>query len=222
MKLRTCFFFLTIFLCSALGFGQIASPAASVPATQIPPGNNLAQPLSQLEQTARQTVSDLGRTRVDKWKTEGSVRDQARDNVDSLEKNLSEALPSLIQHVQSNPASVGAVVKLYRNLNVVYDVLASVAESTGAFGSKDDYQALATDVANLDTVRRNIADQLEQMSSAQDAAYARLQNQVRTQQAAAAAGTPPKTVIVDDNAPAKKTAKKKKKTTSTTTASTPQ
>lgn len=222
MKLRTYFFFLTIFLCSALGFGQIASPAASVPATQVAASNNLAQPLSQLEQTARQTVSDLGRTRVEKWKTEGSVKDQARDNVDSLEKNLSAALPSLIQQVQSNPASVGAVVKLYRNLNVVYDVLASVAESTGAFGSKDDYQALATDVANLDTVRRNIADQLEQMSSAQDAAYARLQNQVRTQRAAAAAGTPPKTVIVDDNAPVKKTSKKKKKTTSTTTASTPQ
>jgi ABC-type transporter Mla subunit MlaD len=154
---------------------------------------------------------DLGRVRVDKWKTEGNVKDQTRGNIESLQKNLTAALPGLMEQVQTNPSHVGAVVKLYRNLNVVYDVLSSVAESTGAFGAKDDYQALATDVANLDTVRRNIADQLEQMASAQDAAYAQLVNQARAQQQAAATAAPPTKVIVDDEAPVKKTTAKKKK-----------
>jgi hypothetical protein len=93
---------------------------------------------------------------------------------------------------------------------VVYDVLASVTESAGAFGSKDDYQALATDTANVDQVRRNIADQLEQMAAAKDAAYVQLTSQLKAQQAEAAAAAPPKKVIVDDNEPPKKPAKKKK------------
>ena len=222
MKLRACSYVVAIALSSSVVGAQTRSPAGSPPAN--PGANSVLQPqLGQLDQAARQTVVDLGRLRVEKWKTDADAKQQARDNVDSLEKNLSSALPALVQQVESNPASVGAAVKLYHNLNVVYDVLSSVVESTGAFGSKDDYQALATDVANLDNVRRNIADTVEQMATSQDLAYARLANEVRMQQAAAAA-EPPKKVIVDDTEPApKKTVKKKKKTTSAaSTATTPQ
>jgi hypothetical protein len=216
MRLRNRFFLSMIVLCACLAFAQAPSAMPPNPAADA---GNLAQPLAQLDQTARQTVMDLGKVRVEKWKADGSVKDQSRGNIDSLQKNLTAALPALMQQVRSNPASVGAAVKLYHNLNVVYDVLATVAESTGAFGSKDDYQALATDVANLDTIRRNIADQLEQMASAQDTAYAQLKNQIRTQQQAAVAA-PPKKVIVDDSEPAKKkTATKKKKPAATSTAS---
>jgi hypothetical protein len=194
--------------------------AASCSFAQQTTGINSA-PLGQLDQTARQTVLDLSRVRVEKWKTDGNIKDQARDNIASLQKNLSAALPTLMQQVQANPNSVSAAVKLYRNLNVVYDVLASVTESTGAFGSKEDYQALATDVGGLDTLRRNIADQLEQLATSQDAAVVQLQNQVRAQQqAAAAAATAPKKVIVDDTEPAK-TPKKKKKTPAATPATAP-
>lgn len=203
--------FLAIIFCSGLAVAQVPRVTGSVPSNPAKEYESLAQPLAQLDQTSRQTVMDLGRVRTEKWKTEGNVKEQSRDNIESLQKNLTAALPALMEQVQTNPSHVGAVVKLYRNLNVVYDVLSSVAESTGAFGSKDDYQALATDVANLDTVRRSIADQLEQMASAQDAAYAQLVNQARAQQQAAAAAAPPKKVIVDDEAPVKKTTAKKKK-----------
>jgi hypothetical protein len=221
MKIQKRHSFLAIVFCCGLAFAQVPRPTGSIPPNPARASENLAQPLAQLDQASRQTVMDLGRVRVEKWKTDGSVKDQARGNIESLQKNLTSALPALMEQVQTNPSHVGAVVKLYRNLNVVYDVLSSVAESTGAFGSKDDYQALATDVGNLDTVRRNIADQLEQMASAQDAAYAQMVNQARAQQRAAAeAATPPKKVIVDDEAPVKKaTAKKKKKPAADATAS---
>ena len=200
---KSCVFVLA--LVSPLAFAQ-----------QTPPASPFASSLGQLDQLARQTVLDLSRTRVDKWKADSSVKEQTRENSNSLQKNLSNALPALMQQVQNNPSSVAAAVKLYRNLNVVYDVLASVTESVGAFGSKDDYQALATDVANLDNLRRTIADQLEQMASSQDAALVQVQNQLRVQQqAAAAATTPPKKVIVDDTEPPKKPTAKKKKTAST-------
>ncbi len=216
-----------LFLCSSLPAVILFSSLTLAQAPQAAPANNILQPLAQLDQTARQTVLDLGRVRVDKWKTDKPVKEQAQGNVDSLQKNLTAALPALMQQVQANPASVGAAVKLYRNLNVVYDVLSNVAESTGAFGSKEDYQALAADVGNLDTIRRQVADQLEVMASSQDAAYARLENQARAQQAAAAAAAnPPKKVIVDDTQPASKAAKtksapKKKKTDAAATAANP-
>ena len=218
MKTAASLFVLGIAL-SSPSFAQISAPPGSLPAA-----GTSTFALGQIDQLARQTVLDLGRVRVEKWKTDGNTKEQNRSNIDSLQKNLSSALPALMQQVQANPNSVGAAVKLYRNLNVVYDVLASVAESAGAFGSKEDYQALATDVSNLDTERRSFADRLETMASDKDNAYTQLVNQVRTQQqAAAAASTPPKKVIVDDNEPVKKksSAKKKKAETSGSTESTP-
>ena len=171
-------------------------------------------------QVSQDTVISLGRVRVDKWKTDDRLKSEAKANAESLQRNLTAALPTLVQAVRANPNSLAASVKLYRNLNAVYDVLESFSESTGAFGSKDDYNALAHDTSNLDNIRRNIADQVEQMATAQDAQLARLNQQIQAQQQQAAAA-PPKKVIVDDNAPAKK-ATTKKKTSATKPAANPQ
>ncbi len=217
MKIHACSLLFALVISSVV-VAQVSAPAGSLPA----PGTSTFS-LGEIDQFSRQTVLDLGHVRVDKWKADGNTKEQYRSNIDSLQKNLSAALPELMRQVQANPSSVGSAVKLYRNLNVVYDVLASVAESAGAFGSKDDYQALATDAANLDTLRRNFADHLEAMASSQDNAYAQLLIQARAQQQAeSAASTPAKKVIVDDNEPAKKpVAKKKKKTTPAVTTSAP-
>jgi len=207
---------LSVTVLSAVAFGQ--APAS--PTTAGPSSTGLQPQLQQMDATSRRIQADLERIRVDKWKADGSVKDQNRDNINSIEKNLGYALPALMQQVQSNPTSVGAAIKLYRNINVVYDVLASVTESTGAFGAKEDYQALASDVSDFDNIRRNIGDEVEQLASAQDAAYSRLVHEERVREAAAQAA-PPKKVIVDDSEPTKKTAKKKK-TTSQSSASQPQ
>ena len=180
-----------------------------------------SQSLDQLLQVSQNTVMNLGRVRVDKWKTDDRFKDQAKANAESLQRNLTAALPTLIQGVRANPNSMAASVKLYRNLNAVYDVLESFSESTGAFGSKDDYNALARDTANLDNIRRNIADQVEQMATAQDAQLARLNQQIQAQQQQAAAA-PPKRVVVDDNAPAKKSSTSAKKKTASKPAANPQ
>jgi len=166
--------------------------------------------LGGLSQLSQSTVLDIARVRVDKWKTDDRNKDQARNNAESLQRNMQQALPTLIQQVRMNPASVAASLKLYRNLNALYDVLVGFTESAGAFGSKDDYNVLAHDISNLDNIRRNMADQLEQMAAAQDAQVARLTAQIHTQQQAASAESVPKRVIVDDNTPAKKTATRKK------------
>jgi hypothetical protein len=199
---------------TSLTYAQINAPSSGSATPQSSPAAPMSyansQSLAELERVAQNTVTDLGHVRVDRWRLSGRDKDDARSNSESLQRNLTAALPSLIQQVRANPASVAASIKLYRNLNAVYDVLASFSESAGAFGSKDDYSALAGDAASFDRIRRNLADQLEQMAANQDALVTRLTEQAKTQ-AAPAPSSSPKRVVVDDNAPAKKSTSTKKK-----------
>ncbi len=160
------------------------------------------------------TRVDLARLRIEKWKTDGNTKRQAEANSESVQRNLTAALPTIVQQVRANPGSVGATFKLYRNLNALYDVMSSLTETAGAFGSKEEFQALSNDTAALDTLRRSYADQVERMATARDNEVAALQ--ARAQHGSAAASTaPPKKIVIDDNEPVKKSPKKpaKKKTT---------
>ena len=105
-----------------------------------------AQMLGQLQQVAQQTAADLGKLRIDKWKTDSANKQQTQSNAQSLQRNLTAALPEIIQKVQAAPQDLAPSFKLYRNLNVVYDVLTSTAENAGAFGPKEQYEPLANDV----------------------------------------------------------------------------
>jgi hypothetical protein len=84
-------------------------------------------------------------------------------------------------------------------------------ESTGAFGSKDDLQALSNDLNSFEGTRKQMAERIESLSSAKEAEIVRLRADLKTAQAAIPAA-PPKKIVVDDNEPAKKPAVKKKPT----------
>src|ERR1035437_9063948 len=165
--------------------------------------------LDRLQTAASQATLDLGRLRIDKWKTDADSKQQAQANTDSVRRNLTSALPGLIAAVRSAQQDLGAEFKLYRNLNALYDVFASLTEATGAFGPKDDYEALAQQLETIDSVRRNLGDRLEQLTSSTQSDLVQLRTQVRAYQQAAAAA-PPKKVVVDDTEPTKKTVHKKK------------
>ena len=171
--------------------------------------------LDRLQAAAAQANLDLGHMRIEKWKADSGSKQQAQANADSLQRNLTSALPALIDAVRSAPQDVNAEFKLYRNLNALYDVFASLTESAGAFGPRSDYDALAQQLGVIDSVRRNIADALERLTSSTQTELSQLRAQVRTlqQQAAATPPPPPKKVVVDDTAPPKKTTHKKKSTT---------
>jgi hypothetical protein len=189
-------------------------PAPPASAEQAPPSGNppmvsVLPDLSRLETAASQANLDLGHLRIDKWKTDPQSKQQAQANADSIQRNLTSALPVLIVTVRATPQDLNAEFKLYRNLNALYDVFASLTEVTGAFGPKSDYEALAKQLETFDSVRRNLGDALEQLTSSTQSELVRLQTQVRDYRQAAAAA-PPKKVVVDDTQPAKKTAHKKK------------
>jgi hypothetical protein len=158
--------------------------------------------LAQLEEASKNTQIDLSKLRIERWKADGSFKKQSLANVDSIQRNLQGALPEMISPLRAAPENLPATFKLYRNLDALYDVLGSVVESTGAFGSKDEYQTLANDLNMIEGARRALGERIENLASAKESEIARLRNDLRTAQAAIPAA-PPKIKVVDDTQPAK-------------------
>jgi hypothetical protein len=92
--------------------------------------------LAQLEEASQAAQLDLAKMRIEKWKTDSGSKRQAEGNAESIQRNLKTALPEIIAELKASPESLTFTFKLYRNLDALYDVFESVAESAGAFGSK--------------------------------------------------------------------------------------
>ena len=200
---------------------QAQTPLSSAPTNSVPAAQTFPDPgilLSRIQQETLGLSADLGKLRIDKWKTDSSTKSQATDNVESIQRNITNALPGLISAVRSAPQSLGANFKLYRNINALYDVLANLAESAGAFGKREEYEVIAPHVAAIDDDRRAYGDLLAQMTASADSRIAAYQ-----QAAAQAAAQPPKKIIIDDTelapAPKKKTRKKSAVSSSKTSSS---
>jgi hypothetical protein len=168
--------------------------------------NELNTLLGNLDQTAQNSLSDLNRLRVEKWKTDGNTKRQEQSDVESLQRNLQNALPGLVNELRAAPEDMAATFKLYHNLDALHDVLRAVAESAGAFGSKTEYQSLAADAQRLDEVRRSLANRMQNLATTKEAELVRLRAQLKA--AMAAPPPPPKKIVVDDTEPPKKAKKK--------------
>jgi hypothetical protein len=224
-KLILCFYGLSALLGSATAFSQTAagpaSPQYSVQGTVASAASPQGTPVSyasvtqvngllgQLETASKSTQADLAKLRIERWKTDGSSKKQALGNVDSIQRNLQNALPEIIGQVRNAPEDMPATFKLYRNLDALYDVLGSVVEAAGAFGSKDDFQVLSNDLTSFEGTRKQIAERLENLAASKEQEITRLRTDLKTAQAAIPA-EPPKKTVVDDTEPPKKPAVKKK------------
>ncbi len=206
VRKRLC---LVAVLLSALASAQntTAAPSGTQPPVAYASVSELNGILTQLQQTAQNIQSDLKNTRIEKWKTDGGTKKQTLADVDSIQRNLQSSLPETIAQLNNSPEDLGASFKLYRNLDALYDVFGSVAESAGAFGSKDEFQNLDNDLNGLKTARRAFAERMQKLAASKEDELTRLRTQVKT--LTAAPPPPPKKIIVDDTEPAKKPAKKK-------------
>lgn len=209
---------------SALAQTQAPTQPANNVSSTSPSTGDVNTLVSRIEQETQGLNEDVGKLRIEKWKTDSSSRQQATENAASIQRNISSTFPGLLSGVRSNPQSVASNFKLYRYLNALYDVTSSLAESTGAFGKHEEYNLLSPHVAALEEARRSYADLLQQMATSADNRIAAAQ---RAQAAAtAAAAPPPKKIVVDDAdttpAPKKKKAKKSATSSSSSATSTPQ
>ncbi len=167
--------------------------------------------LTQLQQTAKNMQSDLGKTHIEKWKTDAATKRQTLATVESIQRNLQSALPDTIAQLNGSPEDLDASFKLYRNLVLLYDYFGSVVENAGAFGSKDELQSLSNDMSGLEAERREFGERMQKLAASKEDELTHLRAQVKTLSAALAAAPPPppKKVVVDDTEPPKKPAKKK-------------
>ncbi len=194
--------------------------AAQVQNAPVPPANSappasLSSDLDRLQTAASQANIDIAHMRIEKWKADNGSKQQAQTNADSLQRNLTSALPLLIGNFRAAPQDLTAGFKLYRNLNALYDVLSSFAEAAGAFGPKNEYEALAQPLDIIDSVRHDLGDNLEALTVSTQTEMNQLRNQVRVLQQSAVPPAPAKKVVVDNSEPAKKPATHKKKATAT-------
>ncbi len=193
-------------LASAMAGAQ-GAPGGGQPPVAYVSVSELNGILSQLQQTSQSVQSDLAKTRIEKWKTDGATKKQTLANVESIQRNLQSALPETIAQLNNAPEDVAVSFKLYRNLDALYDVFGSVVESAGAFGSKDEFQNLSNDMNGLESARRAFGERMQKLAASKEDELTRLRAQVKTM--SATPPPPPKKIVVDDTEPPKKPVKKK-------------
>jgi len=200
---------------SMIGFflyaGLLAAqaPAGQPPAASQPPASpELNSIIAEVQKVAHSSNGDLGKLRIEKWKTDNAQKQQMQQVAESLQRNINNAIPGLISDLQADPNSVSKAFKLYHNMTVVYEFMSSLAEATGAFGKKEEYEPLAGDASVLDKVRQDLSSLVEREATTLDAQVKRASAPA---QQTTASQQQPKKIIVDDSTPTKKTKKTTKK-----------
>jgi len=205
---------LAMLLALSLTLGLAAQTRRAANTAPVPPrapaatdnGPNLNSILADVQRIALSTSGDLNKLRIEKWKTDDSQKKDLQQVADSLQRNITTAVPGLLSDLQATPGSVSKAFKLYHNLNVVYEYLNSLADAAGAFGKKEEYSPLAADASALDSARQNLSNYIEQAAT-------NLETQTKKPPVAPAQSTTtqqqPKKIVIDDSP----TPKKKKKAT---------
>lgn len=196
-------------LSAALAAAQTSSATRPSPS----PAPNLDAILTEIQQATQAANTDISRLRIDRWKADFAEKAQMQQVADSLHKNITFAVPDLMNDVRSSHGSVSACFKLYHNVNVVFEYLNSLTDAAGNLGKREEYDPLNSDTAALDSARQHLSAYIEQAATS-------LENQARAATAAATApaASPqptPKKIIVDDATPRQKPVTPKKKKTST-------
>lgn len=188
--------------------GMAIAQVSPAPPVSYNSASQLNQLLTQLQQTSQSTQLDLASLRIEKWKTNPTVKQGTATDVDSIQRNLKDALPEIMGRLRDSPENLATTFELYRNLDALYDVFISVVESAGAFGGRDEYQTLRNDLNAMEGCRRAFADRMEKLTAAKEGEMSDLRTQLQKARAAVEAA-PPKKVVVDDTQEPEKTVRKK-------------
>jgi hypothetical protein len=189
--------------------------AATWVLSQAPQAAPPAPSLERLQTVASEAPAVIGRLHVEKWKANSEARSAARADADSLQRNLTSALPGLIEAARSSPEDVNAQFKLYRNLNALYDVFGTLTEATRVFGQRSDYEALSQQLQVIGVTRRKLGETLEELTASTQNQLKQMRVQIKTQQeqltaAQAAVAEARREVELAQAEPPKKPAPKKK------------
>jgi len=193
-------------VCAGTSLAQ--GPANTGAPVSYPSITELNQLVAKLEQASQAVQQDLSRLRIEKWKTDSATKRQIQGDAESIQRNLQNALPGILADLKNSPENLALTFKAYRNLDALYDVFNSVLESAGAFGSKDEFQALNNDMGAIESSRRAFADRMDKLANQKETEIGQLRTELQTARAA----IPPKKTVIDDTEPQPKKPPVKKKT----------
>jgi hypothetical protein len=201
-----CLIISLIFVTPSLNAQKRKSTAVPQPAAAV--ASPMDSEMADLARVTAATQSDLADLKTDKhsfnWKTswrfwhrESSTSPKSQQIAESVQRNLRDAMPGLIQDVRTS-GSFTATFKLYNNLSVVCELLDPLADSTGAEGKNGP---LAKDSAAMGRIRQELATFVEQKAAALDATGKPPYPWTST---ASSNGKAPKKIVIDDNVPERK------------------
>src|SRR3954465_83156 len=171
---------------------QYANPAAEA--------NSI---LVQINQASTAAQRDVPQLRIDKWKIDVAANRRAEGRAESISRNLTAALPGMLDAVRVAPNSLAANFKLYRNLSALNDPMAALADDASN-GPKEDRNSLTLDLEKFERARLALGERLERLGASADNDLAKLRAGAKSQTA-----TGSKKIIIDDTEPAPKKPRRK-------------
>lgn len=225
--MKTAFAAIIAFLfCAGPGaMAQPQTPASPNPQRQAAPqAPDLNAIVLQVQQATSSASVNIGKLRIEKWKTDSGQKQQLQQIADSLQKNIANAMPGLMNDVSGSKGSALASFKLYHNLNVLYEFLSGLADAAGSLGKREEYEPLAADAAAIDTARQNLSTYIEQTVGKLESANRTPTGTTAAQSHQQGTVVPGRKVVVIDETdppPTKKRAKPTKKKASTPPAAPP-
>jgi hypothetical protein len=149
----------------------------------------------------RQTVSAMW---VDKWKR-GTVRDEARDNISAILRDLNTSLPPLLDTADASPGIPSKMLPVSRNIAALYDVLLRVVDAARISASPEELTSLEQALTSLGNARAALDDRLRVSVTALEKQEVDLRSRLQASEAAKCPTIPPAaTPVRPKPAPARK------------------
>ena len=203
-------FGLILFLLSPAGFAQ---PGTANGAANVAPNGSGPAPAASVRGIVQPALLDIqstvGSLNTGRWKAPNEVKAATERNLSSIQRDLVETLPNLINQADAAVGSVPAAFAVYRNIDALYDVLLRVSETAMLAAPDNDASAVASALDRLESARRQLGDVI--LASAQDRDAQIVQLQAAVKAAATVAPPPPAKATVVDDGPSAPAAKKKRK-----------
>jgi hypothetical protein len=214
MSIIKIFFVTTMLITPACLCGAQTAPGAP-PAVAGNAGANANFTPSAPSDILKRSLDEVNNTvtgvHLDKWKR-GSVREEADNNIQAIQRDVKGTLPSLLKDADAAPGSLSKMLPLSRNVDALYDVLVHLVEQSRVSGTGDDAGQLQQTLSDLEKARVTLDKQILQTASVQEKQIVDLRTTVQKQDVSlrAAAAVPPAPKC-PATAPAKKRSTVKKK-----------
>ena len=175
---------LSVLLVLALSAGlaaQTHTRRTSRRAYVAPERTDLNSSLTDLDRVAMSTYADISALNIDRWSAQwrpGFLRStrqkEAEHTAESVKRNLSDALPTLIADVRTTHGTVTSTFRLYHDLTLVSEAMDNLVSTAKFEGHQHESRGLVADCAELSRIRRNLTSYIEARALTMDSKAARL------------------------------------------------